>query len=142
MLKLNKKTDYALMSLNFMACQEEGFVANTRMISEIYNIPLELLAKTLQVLAKRGLITSQSGPKGGYTLAKAPNLITVGEVIQAIEGPLHIVHCLERGKVCSQMERCTVYGPLRRIENKIVDLLGQVTLDQLYQEEVKEEILV
>ncbi len=142
MLKLNKKTDYALMALNFMACQEEGFVANTRMISEIYNIPLELLAKTLQTLARKGLIVSQNGPRGGYLLARGPEKITVGEVIRAIEGPVHIVHCLEGDKICSQMERCTVYGPLQRIESKIVELLDNITLDQMYQEEVKEEITI
>ncbi len=142
MLKLNKKIDYALMALNFMACQEEGSVANTRMISEIYNIPPELLAKTLQILAKKGIIVSQNGPKGGYSLAKAAHLITVGEVIRAIEGPVHIIHCTDGASVCSQMERCTVYGPLKKIEGKIVDLLEQTTLDQLYQEGVQEEIFV
>ena len=142
MLKLTKKTDYALMAINFMACQKEDFVANTRTISEIYNIPLELLAKILQTLAKKGIIVSQNGPKGGYTLAKDASLITMGEVIQAIEGPIRIVRCTEGDKMCLQVERCTLRSPLRKIESKIVDLLDKMTIDQLYKEEVKEELTV
>jgi Rrf2 family protein len=142
MLKLTKKTDYALMAINFMSCQKEDFVANTRTISEIYNIPLELLAKILQTLAKKGIVTSQNGPKGGYTLAKDVSLITLGEVIQAIEGPIRIVRCYEGDKICLQVERCTLRSPLRKIETKIVDLLDKMTIDQLYKEEIKEELTV
>lgn len=142
MLKLTKKTDYALMAINFMSCQREEAVANTRTISEIYNIPLELLAKILQRLAKKGIIVSQNGPKGGYTLAKEPTHITVGEVIRAIEGPVQIVRCHEGENTCLQTERCTVRSPLRKIESKIVELLDQITIDQMYKEEVIEEITV
>ncbi|MFY9268814.1 MAG: Rrf2 family transcriptional regulator [Candidatus Manganitrophaceae bacterium] len=141
MLKLTKKTDYALMAINFMSCQSEDSIANTRTISEIYSIPLELLAKILQRLSKKGIIVSQNGPKGGYTLAKDPSQITVGEVIRAIEGPVHIVRC-DEGTHCLQTERCTVRSPLRKIEGKIVDLLDKTTIDQMYRDDVIEEIHV
>ena len=142
MLKLTKKTDYALMAINFMSCQKDDSVANTRTISEIYSIPLELLAKILQRLAKKGIIVSQSGPKGGYTLAKHPSQITVGEIIRAIEGPVQIVRCHEGETACLQTERCTVRSPLRKIEGRIIELLDQFTIDQMYAEEVIEEITV
>jgi len=142
MLKLTKKTDYALMAINFMSCQRDDSVANTRTISEIYNIPLELLAKILQRLAKKGIIVSQNGPKGGYTLAKEPSQISVGEIIRAIEGPVHIVRCHDGDNSCLQTERCTVRSPLRRIESKIIELLDKTTLDQMYREEIIEEITV
>ncbi len=132
MLRLTKNTDYALMAINFMACQEDQFVANTKRIAEIYHIPLELLAKILQRLAKSGIILSKSGPKGGYALAKDAAHITIGEVIQAIEGPIRIVRCEDED--CSQMEHCTVRGPLIRIERKIVAFLESITVDQMYQQ--------
>lgn len=142
MLKLTKKTDYALMAINYMSCQGEDFIANTRTISEIYSIPLELLAKILQRLAKKGIIVSQNGPKGGYALAKEPSLITVGEVIRAIEGPVRIVRCHEGENICLQTERCTVRSPLRKIEGKIIELLDEITIDQMYKDELIEEITV
>lgn len=135
MFKLTKKTDYALMAINFMASQQDTSVASTRTISEVYNIPLELLAKILQRLVKKGIVSSQNGPKGGYALAKATRSITIGEVIRAIEGPIEIVRCTDGEGACLQVERCTVRSPLRKIEGKIIDLLDKTTIDQMYKEE-------
>ncbi|HIE66081.1 MAG: Rrf2 family transcriptional regulator [Nitrospira sp.] len=141
MLKLTKKIDYALMAINFMSFKGES-VANTRNIAEIYNIPLEILAKVLQRLAKKGFIISQNGPKGGYTLAKDPSLISLGDLIRAIEGPIQIVHCVEGDTSCSQTARCTIRSPLRKIEHKIVDYLDNVSIDQICSEEVPVELTV
>ncbi len=138
MLKLTKKTDYALMSINYMSYRKDLFVANTRSIAEIYNIPRELLAKILQKLAKEGFIESQNGPKGGYTLLKDPSEITLGEVIRAIEGPIQIVRCIEGDSTCSQTEQCTIQSPLRKIESHIVDYLDTITIDKIISETTDE----
>ena len=82
MLKISKKADYALMALQHIASVQfgdltPGRVVNTKEIAEEYNIPLELLAKVLQTLAKNGLIESHNGPKGGYLLARSTRQITI-----------------------------------------------------------------
>ena len=74
MLKLTKKTDYALMALHFMANQGEDIVANTRAISELYNIPLELLAKILQRLVNKRIIINQN-PAISKAIAKSKQFI-------------------------------------------------------------------
>jgi Rrf2 family protein len=137
MFKITKRTDYGLMAIHFMATQDRDVVVNTKTIAELYQIPMELLAKTLQRLAKKGIITShQNGPKGGYTLTKHPEEITIGEVVEAIEGPIHIVRCVDREGECFHIGRCTVRSPLQKIEKDIVDLLYRTTVDQLHREEV------
>lgn len=142
MLKLTKKTDYALMAINYMLYRKAPFLANTRNIAAIYNIPRELLAKILQKLAKEGIIHSQNGPKGGYTLLKEAGDITLGEVIRAIEGPIQIVRCVEGDTTCSQTEQCTIQSPLRKIEGQIVDFLDGITIDKLANESVSEDLKV
>jgi Rrf2 family protein len=134
MLKLTKKTDYAIMAVNFIACQGEG-VANTRRISEAYNIPLPLLAKILQKLTRNRIITSQSGPRGGYLLAKPISQITIADILRAIEGPIHIIRCCEGDHSCSQLEHCSVQRPLQKIEDKLVELLEGTTIEQMYSED-------
>lgn len=129
------------MAINFMSFRGES-VANTRNIAEIYNIPLEILAKVLQRLSKKGFIVSQNGPKGGYTLAKDPSLITLGDVIRAIEGPIQIVHCVEGDTSCLQTARCTIRSPLRKVEHRIVEYLDSVSIDQICSEEVPQELAV
>ena len=141
MLNLTKKTDYALMAINFIASQGTG-VANTRTISEIYNIPLPLLAKILQRLTKYNIITSYGGPKGGYMLGRLPSQITIAEVIRAIEGPIHITRCCEGEIMCSQFERCSVHGPLQKIEAKIIAMLNGITVDEMYSEHFEELLVV
>src|SRR5436309_7672856 len=95
MLKLSKKTDYALMAVQYMASKGTARIVNTKEIAEEYNIPVELLAKVLQKLGKKGLIFSQNGPKGGYLLAKSSTDISVLSVIQAIEGHVGITECYQ-----------------------------------------------
>jgi|SRR3972149_7569664 len=130
MLKLSKKVDYGLMAISHIAYREEDRVVNSKHIAEEYHIPQELLAKILQKLARKGLITSQNGPKGGYVLAKEPHEITVGEVIKAIEGPIRLVDCYI-GNDCQQIGKCSVRQPIQKIQNSIAQLLDSITIDEM-----------
>ena len=91
-----------------------GRVVNTKEIAEEYNIPLELLAKVLQALAKNGMIESHNGPKGGYLLARSARQITISQVLESIEGPLGITDCSHEkdGEFCMQREHCNIRTPL------------------------------
>src|SRR3989442_13328648 len=72
MLRFTKRVDYGLMAIQYVAFHEGVSPVAVKQIAEEFNIPTELLAKILQRLAKRGLIVSQNGPKGGYRLAHQP----------------------------------------------------------------------
>src|SRR2546430_10854984 len=97
MLRFTKRADYGLMAFHYIAFQEDVGAVSAKRIAEEFGIPPELLAKILQRLAKRRLIASHNGPKGGYVLSRHPSEITVGEVIRALEGPINIVSCLDHG---------------------------------------------
>jgi Rrf2 family protein len=128
MLKISKKADYALMALQYMATVQYGEmntlssfrVVNTKEIAEEHHIPLELLAKVLQTLAKHEMIESQNGPKGGYVLAREPRSISIAQVLEAIEGPLGIADCYHEKddhSACEQMNHCNIRTPLLTIED-------------------------
>jgi Rrf2 family protein len=132
MLRLTKKTDYALIAVRHMASLKSGEVSNAREIAAICQIPLELLAKILQRLAKQSLIMSLSGPKGGYCLAKKPSAITIGEVVRAIEGEVKITRCDQGGLTpCTHLDRCTIRSPLEKIQERIIGLLECMTLAEM-----------
>ncbi len=86
MITFSKRTDYGLIALSHLAYQEDGEATNAKTIAQKYGIPPELLAKTMQLLAKKEIVESKNGPKGGYVLSRRPESISVFEVIQAIEG--------------------------------------------------------
>jgi Rrf2 family protein len=130
-LKLTKKVDYALLSLNFMSHQDEGAITNIREIADAHQIPPEILAKVLTALAKKGLIQSYQAPRGGYSLKKATSEISILDVISAVEGPVVILSCSEGGdRVCQQISSCDVRSPLEKIQGKILWLLETMTLDE------------
>ena len=91
MLRLSKKADYALMAMTHLALKAGS--SSAREIAEQYDIPIELLAKVLQRLTRRGLLTSQQGTRGGYQLSRTADAISVADVIQAIDGPVAVTAC-------------------------------------------------
>jgi len=132
MLALTKKIDYGLIALNYLANQSNERPVNTKEIAERFHIPVELLAKILQRLAKGGLIVSHQGPKGGYVLAKDPGMITVSEVIRAIEGPINVTDCLSGpDSLCVQLPRCTIKTPMRGVQVRVMQLLNSITLEEM-----------
>jgi len=135
MLRFTKRADYGLMAIHYIAFHQRERSVNTKRIAEEFNIPTELLAKILQRLAKRGLIVSHNGPKGGYALARAPEEITVGHVVRALEGPIHIVSCME-DLSCPQFPRCNLRRPVQKIQAKISALLDTMTVAELSSEGV------
>lgn len=110
-----------------------GRVVNTKEIAEEYNIPLELLAKVLQTLAKHDMIESHNGPKGGYVLGRSAGEITIAQILESIEGPLGITDCSHEkdGDVCSQREHCNIRTPLLKVQDSIYQLLNNMTLQDM-----------
>ena len=135
MLRFTKRADYGLMAIHYIAIHDGLGTVSTKRIAEEFGIPPELLAKILQRLAKRGLIVSQNGPRGGYVLAHRPTEITVGDVVRALEGPINIVSCLEHGE-CPQMERCNLRRPIQKVQVAISQVLDTMSLAELTGEDV------
>ena len=137
MLRFTKRADYGLMAIHYIAVHDGLGTISARRIAEEFGIPPELLAKVLQRLAKRRLIVSQNGPKGGYALARQPNEITVGEVIRALEGPISIVSCMDHGG-CPQEPRCNLKRPVQKLQAAISQLLDTMSLAELTSDDIPE----
>ena len=131
MFKLSKKADYALIAIKHLATHAENGSCSASDISEAYGISSTLLAKVLQKLAKRGLVTARHGSSGGYKLVKPSTEITALEVISAIDGPLSITSCVTHRGECYQTSTCTVREPLRRVNESILQVLSTVTISQM-----------
>jgi len=131
MLKLTKKADYGLMAMKHLAEHADRGACSAKDVAEAYGIPPEALAKILQKLAKAGLLNSQHGMNGGYTLARDPGLITAFEVIRAIDGPLFITSCISVRGECGQSDRCTIREPLRRVNQSIEEVLKRITISEM-----------
>jgi Rrf2 family protein len=119
------------MAIHYIAAHGDGGAVSAKRIADEFHIPQERLAKILQRLAKKRLITSQNGPKGGYVLTRVPGEITVGQVVRALEGPVRIVSCMVENDDCPQFSRCSLRGPVQKIQVSISSLLDTMTLEEL-----------
>src|SRR5689334_15051983 len=131
MLRLSKKADYALMAMKHLAVRGDRGSSSAREIAEQYDIPIELMAKVLQRLVRRGLLASHQGTRGGYRLARLPGLISVADVIQAIDGPVTVTACSTDEGRCEQYSKCSVRDPLWRVRERILAALGECTVAEL-----------
>src|SRR5580692_1233972 len=137
MLKLTKKADYGLIALRHLATGRRSS-ASAKDISEAYRIPLPLLSKVLQKLAKAGLLLSEQGTNGGYRLSRDPREISALEVIRTLDGAIILTHCFTEhdGQECAQSELCPVREPLRKVHEGILRLLSGISISDLSRDEV------
>jgi Rrf2 family protein len=142
MLRFTKRADYGLMAVHYIAVQEALGPVSAKRIAEQFHIPSELLAKILQRLAKRGLIRSQNGPRGGYVLALRPTQISVGDVIRALEGPVRIVSCMEDSSDCPQLSHCSLRRPVQKLQAAMTQMLDGMSLAELTSDDVPEMLSI
>ena len=87
-MKLSKKSEYALLALISLAKNYNSKLMTITQLSKLNEIPQKYLEQILVILKQSGYVRSVRGPKGGYKLAKSPNLITLAEIVRTIDGPL------------------------------------------------------
>jgi Rrf2 family protein len=131
MLRLSKKADYGLIAMKHLALRGDRASSSAREIAELYDVPIELMAKVLQRLVRRGLLASHQGTHGGYQLARVPSQISVADVIQAIDGPVTVTACSSEDGQCEQFAKCNVRDPLWRVRERILSALGECTIAEL-----------
>ena len=131
MLRLSKKADYALIAMKHLALRGDRGSSSAREIAAMYDIPIELMAKVLQRLVRRGLLASHQGTRGGYELARRPTQMSVADVIQAIDGPVAVTACSSDENQCEQFSKCNVRDPLWKVRERILTALGECTIAEL-----------
>ena len=135
MLRLSKRTDYALIAMRHLARNADRGWASAREIASAYEVPVELLAKVLQRLVRKGLLASHQGINGGYELARSATEISVAQVIEAIDGPLTMTACSDGDEEsCDQFAHCNIRDPLWRIKDRIVAALETCSIHEMASE--------
>lgn len=137
MLRLTKKADYGLIAMKHLAARP----ASAHEIARTCGIPLPMLAKVLQKLARNGLLLSVYGANGGYRLARDPKTISALEVIRVIDGPTILTSCFTQSSACHHSRKCSVREPLRKIHHGILQLLESITISEMNDEPEQAERL-
>ena len=105
-MKITRETGYAIKILIELAKSPFGELIPSKLIAEQQDIPGMFLQKTVQLLSRAGLVSTQRGIQGGVRLTVSADKITIANVITAIEGPLALNLCLSPGYSCPNMTDC------------------------------------
>ncbi|MSR63663.1 MAG: Rrf2 family transcriptional regulator [Planctomycetes bacterium] len=134
MLQLTKRTEYGLIALTHLA-HRAGSVCSVREICDSYPIPRRLVAEVLKDLCHAQLVLSHRGSSGGYSLARLPEAISVGDVVAALEGHPSLTSCASLGRFTAQtcnVERvCPIRSPIETLRVELWRMLSRKTLRDL-----------
>lgn len=132
MLRLSKLSDYATVIMARLA-RDPGRHFSAAEIAGTVGIAAPTVSKLLKTLTRAGLLLSQQGSRGGYALARAPEEISLAQVIDAVEGPLGIVECGVEQGLCAYELGCQVRVNWQRVNRVIRDALEGIKLGEFAQ---------
>ena len=130
-MQITRQADYALRAMLYLAQLEPNQRAATSQIADVQRIPPSFLAKIISQLSIAGLIHTSRGARGGVSLARTPEAISVLEVVEAIDGPIALNECSQTPSACPFGDAC----PLRSIwcgtQSELVEKLRKTTFAQV-----------
>ena len=140
-MKLTTKGRYGLRAVIDLAMYAKNEPVSLSDVAERQNISISYLEQLVAKLKKAGIVQSTRGAQGGYALAKAPEKISVGEILRALEGSLSPVDCSavdgEGETECSASNFCVTKYVWKRINDSINDTVNNMFLSELLEESGK-----
>ena len=130
MLKLTRKTEYALLALGHLCKDGHSSTTKVREISDTYNIPFPVLAKVMQQLDRHNFVEPIKGAQGGYRLKIDPVEIDLWQFLEEMEGRSAIVGCFI-DEDCDQLPTCLIRSPLHVIDDTIKAVFHGMTLEDV-----------
>ena len=127
MLRLSKMTDYGTVIMALMAARPLAIFSAAE-IAAASGLAATTASKILKTLSHGGLVKSVRGAKGGYTLARPPERISVADVIAAMEGSLAVTECNVHPGICAQEAHCPSRDNWRHLNQMVRNVLADVSL--------------
>jgi Rrf2 family protein len=125
---IRRDTDYAFrLAAQLAAAYGQDTALSARVLAEENDVSYALTCKILQKLTHAGIVESVMGPKGGFRLAKQPQQIHFGQLIEAVQGPVIVNKCLMGGFKCTQ-KKCPARPKMAALQNQINGYLNELTL--------------
>ncbi len=131
MMRINRRTDYAIRVLLALAKNPFGNRISTQQIQETMLIPKAFLLRIIADLSRARLIQTFPGPKGGIQLSRDPESISLKMVWEALEGPLVISDCVKSPEDCPLNPHCPVNSRWSRIQKNAIHELETTYLSTL-----------
>ena len=134
-MQITRAGEYAIIGLLYLARQPAGRTVMVDEISAAEKVPSSFLAKIFQSLAKAGLIQSQRGAGGGFTLVRPPGDVNLLEILNCIEGAFALQKCVTDDPACvvsdQRLDSCVLCGVFAEAQSRVNEVLARTTLADL-----------
>ena len=134
-MKLSTKTRYGVRAVFDIAYHNQGRPTQARDIARRQEVPLRYLEQIFQELRRANLVDAKRGPKGGYFLSRAPESITLGDVIRAVQGPIELTTGADDGNAAAPngapSSKQVPADIWRELAQKIASVFDSVTIRDL-----------
>lgn len=133
MIKINRKVEYALMVLKLMKEKNPADLTTAREVCDRFETPFDTTAKVMQQMNTAGILHSQKGVKGGYTLARDLSEVTYIDLVQLIEGKSFMMDCHDGP--CELLHKCNISLPVKRLNDYLITIFKSLSLNELLAED-------
>lgn len=130
-MQITRQADYALRAMLYLSKLEANIRAATSQIADEQQIPPSFLAKIISQLSIAGLISTSRGARGGVSLARPAEEISLLDVVEAIDGPISLNVCSHSAGVCPFGEDCPIQPIWSDAQIELVNRLKSTTFGQL-----------
>ena len=132
LMNVGRRVDYAVRALSYLAGQPPGKIVSRVDIEEKQDIPSYYLSKIMKDLVAGGLVRSHIGSKGGFSLARPAEAISIKEVYETVEGRVALMECLEKGHdYCSYCSVCTQISIWDKAQSLLANYLASVSVGDI-----------
>ena len=131
MFRLNKLTDYAIVLMTYVARSPRPSLHTAKELATATKLAPATVGKIVRELVEHRLLVSHRGAKGGYALARAPERISVAEIIDVLEGPVGFTECYSTPGCCELEPSCTVRTNSQVISRALRRTLEDIRLSDL-----------
>ena len=132
LMNVGHRVDYAVRALTYLAGQSTGKVIRRAEIEKKQDIPSHYLSKIMMNLVAGGLVHSHIGSKGGYSLARPAETISIKEVYETVGRPIVLMWCLEKGdENCPYCSVCTQISVWDRARSVLTNYLASITISNI-----------
>jgi Rrf2 family protein len=141
-MQITRQADYAVRAILFLSKLSNGGRAPTSQIAQDREIPPSFLAKIISQLSVAGLVHTSRGARGGVSLSRPPNNITLLEVIEAIDGPICLNDCVNDPLTCCFSDTCVVHDVWVSAQTDLIDRLSAIdfgllcSLDRVHETDI------
>ncbi len=128
MLQITRQTEYAIRGLQELARRNDEAPVQLKLIAGSCQVSEAFLAKIFQMLAQAGVVKSHRGVKGGFSLGRAAEDITLREIVEICEGGIALNHCLRKVDPCQDADTCAIANVWREAQAALTGALDRTTL--------------